>query len=292
MERDEVEKIIENKISLYRNLALAFIAGLMTISAVGYLYPQHILLPIIEGIYPTEYIFEKNKKRISSDSDLISDLFSDSRKKTVLEDLKDHQIDGVKLKTFPELSKEIPHEVWETIKSGNKEKFDEIMSQEFSDALRDKFFRDMQIAFATDNPLKYEFVENEVERYGSTELKANLTTVSSQHQGKSTSCNINFDHDDLAVIIVLPRSINREKLYKWLDCPSSEFPYTELTIRLKNGVKVSQIKVVGVEATGHSGLIELRLSKSAAIALELNNADSYLASGTGKFVVSRASFDW
>jgi hypothetical protein len=292
MDKEEVEKIIEEKISVYKKTTIAFLLGLTLFFGAGIIFPKQFFLPIIENIYPTQYIFEKNKKLISTDPSVISSLFNDNRKKTVLDKLKDHKILGVRLENFPTLSDEIPDEVWKTIEDGDKEKYDLIMNENFTEALKDRFFRDMQRAFATDNPLKYESVEKEIEKYGEIELKANLTTVSSQHQGKATSCNTNFDHNELSVIIVLPRNIDRKKLYRWLACPSSSFPYTELTIRMKNNIKVSQIKVVGVESTGKPGKIELRLSKSTATALELNNAKNYLASGTGKFIVSKATFEW
>ncbi|MDH3446413.1 MAG: hypothetical protein OEN50_21015 [Deltaproteobacteria bacterium] len=281
---DELQSRLKN----WRNILIAFLLGLSLFIGIGLTWKDHILKPIFAFLYPPRTIYSDIKQDVAMDN---------------LTYLASEQHEEIKLKNFPTVETEVSGKIvdtiktdksledriWETIQTGDKEKFSLLVKSEFGDALIEEFYEQMTLAFETLNPLDRAALVDQIKRKGKVLLPTEFRVLSSDHDGRGSSCGEKIDHEKLQAVVVIPKKAS-SKMYRWFQCPDTRFPRLYLELQVRN-LRLSNIEVVGVIREGESGKIEARVTREVAKEFKWPNWEKYLSRQSGHMKVANAIFD-
>lgn len=187
---------------------------------------------------------------------------------------------------YKEITKDVESNVWMTMKTGDRAKFSEVLTNgSFYPALRDSFKKDIVNTFGTVQEHSKVAAES-VMYFGEMSVPAIITAIDKKYEGKETNCQRNLQQNELQAVIVLPASAT-DADYRWFGCTANYPELTELKL-VVDGKEVEGVSLVGVERNGVRPELEVRVTAKAASLLDVQGHTDYSTLKMGKVSVSKA----
>lgn len=315
------KEIISSKIVVIKGLMFSFLAGFTLFIGAGIIWKDNILRPIAEFIYPVKYLYpkiieeslldtktetqlyEKMKNKFLEDSEFSKKLINDEKKEEVINYIREKEPRNIHLRHLPSVDTdvsdkirntigngdEIKQRIWKVLESGNKDEFRRLVKSNFGNVLEDEFYEQMTFIYETLPTRNRERFAREMERKGAESRPVNIKTIASKHNGKQDSCSKRIDHSKFQAVVVIPK-LATERMYRWLHCPTAEFPFLFLKITAEGIMLDTEIEIIGVSRGGLSKDIELRVTQAVVKKMNIAGWEKYQSNSPGTFKIVRATF--
>lgn len=180
--------------------------------------------------------------------------------------------EGANIETSQGLESAIPGRIWDTVASGDVEKYKELVSNdEFFEALSE--YHSEIIAKLS----KVKDVKVEVQV---------LMAGKHAETAKTANCYNWFKNQDYHVELVIPKSYSDHKL-SWLRCDSS-WPEMYLTLEVNGILLETPVKLVGARRNGNANNPVLLISQKIAQDLGLDGWKEYKSKAIGTISLATA----